>query len=101
MKRYDLRRLKDEFYGRMVELIDKDLKVAEVGIFLFEVGDFTSIQKSADVIKEQGHELMNSLKFNEVDWTIVVKKVDKDTIEAEEDVALNRESAQTNEEKAK
>jgi len=101
MKRYDLRHLKDEFYGRMVELIDKDLKVAEVGIFLFEVGDFTSIQKSADVIKEQGHELMNSLKFNEVDWTIVVKKVDKDTIEAEEDVALNRESAQTNEEKAK
>jgi len=101
MKRYDLRHLKDEFYGRMVELIDKDLKVAEVGIFLFEVGDFTSIQKSADIIKEQGHELMNSLKFNEVDWTIVVKKVDKDTIEAEEDVALNRESAQTNEEKAK
>ena len=101
MKRYDLRHLKDEFYGRMVELIDKDLKVAEVGIFLFEVGDFTSIQKSADVIKEQGHELMNSLKFNEVDWTIVVKKVEKDTIEAEEDVALKRESAQTNEEKAK
>jgi NADH-quinone oxidoreductase subunit E len=64
MKRYDLRHLKDEFYGRMVELIDKDLKVAEVGIFLFEVGDFTSIQKSADVIKEQGHDLMNSLKFN-------------------------------------
>jgi NADH-quinone oxidoreductase subunit E len=85
MKRYDLRHLKDDFYGRMVELINKDLKVAEVGIFLFEVGDFSSIQKSADVIKEQGHSLMNSLKFNEVDWTIVVKK----------------ESAQTNEEKAK
>jgi len=101
MKRYDLRHLKDEFYGRMVELIDKDLKVAEVGIFLFEVGDFTSIQKSADVIKEQGHELMNSLKFNEVDWTIVVKKVDEITREARKNIALNRESAQTNEEKAK
>ncbi len=85
MQRYDLRDLKDEFYDRMVELIDQKLKVGEVGIFLFEVGDFSSIQKSADVIKEQGHSLMNSLKFNEVDWTIVVKK----------------ESAQTNDEKAK
>lgn len=75
MKRYDLRHLHDDFYDRMVELIDKGLTVGEVGIFLFEVGDFTSIQKSADVIKATGHDLMNSLKFNEVDWTIVVKKV--------------------------
>jgi NADH-quinone oxidoreductase subunit E len=74
MKRYDLRHLKDDFYDRMVELIDQGLKVGEVGIFLFEVGDFSSIQKSADVIKQTGHELMNSLKFNEVDWTVVVKK---------------------------
>jgi NADH-quinone oxidoreductase subunit E len=76
MKRYDLRELKDNFYDRMLELIDKGLKVEEVGIFMFEVGDFSSIQKSADVIKASGHTLMNSLKFNEVDWTIVVKKVD-------------------------
>lgn len=75
MKRYDLRHLHDDFYDRMVELIDKGLKVDEVGIFMFEVGDFSSIQKSADVIKETGHDLMNSLKFNEVDWTLVVKKV--------------------------
>ena len=75
MKRYDLRHLKDDFYDRMVELIDQGLKVDEVGIFMFEVGDFSSIQKSADVIKETGHDLMNSLKFNEVDWTVVVKKV--------------------------
>ena len=74
MKRYDLRHLHDDFYGRMIELIDEELRTDEVGIFLFEVGDFSAIQKSADVIKEHGHELMNSLKFNEVDWTIVVKK---------------------------
>ncbi len=74
MKRYDLRHLHDDFYGRMVELIDEELRAGEVGIFLFEVGDFTAVQKSADVIREHGHELMNSLKFNEVDWTIVVKK---------------------------
>ncbi|MDD5549377.1 MAG: NADH-ubiquinone oxidoreductase subunit E family protein, partial [Sulfurovaceae bacterium] len=46
----------------------------EVGIFIFEIGDFSHIQKSADVIKEAGHELLNSLKFNEADWTIVVRK---------------------------
>ncbi len=100
MKRYDLRHLKDEFYDRMVELIDTDLKVAEVGIFLFEIDDFSSIQKSADVIKEQGHDLMNSLKFNEVDWTIVVKKVDEATKQARQNIAL-RKSSQTDEEKAK
>ena len=79
MKRYDLRHLKDDFYDRMVELIDKGIQVDEVGIFMFEVGDFSSIQKSADVIKATGHDLLNSLKFNEVDWTIVVKKVDEKT----------------------
>ncbi|MBA1420358.1 MAG: hypothetical protein FAF03_05720 [Epsilonproteobacteria bacterium] len=79
MKRYDLRHLKDDFYDRMVELIDQGLKINEVGIFMFEVGDFSSIQKSADVIKETGHDLMNSLKFNEVDWTVVVKKVSEET----------------------
>jgi len=79
MKRYDLRHLHDDFYDRMLELIDKGIKVDEVGIFMFEVGDFSSIQKSADVIKESGHDLMNSLKFNEVDWTVVVKKVSEET----------------------
>ncbi len=74
MKRYDLRHLHENFYDRMIELIETDLKPAEVGIFLFEIGDFSPIQKSADLVKEHGHELMNSLKFNEVDWTIVVKR---------------------------
>ncbi len=74
MKRYDLRPLKDNFYDRMLELVENDLMPEEVGIFLFEIGDFSPIQKSADVIKESGHELMNSLKFNEADWTIVVKR---------------------------
>ncbi len=74
MKRYDLRHLKDEFYDRMGELLEKDLAPNEVGIFLFEVGDYSHIQKSADFVKELGHELLNSLKFNEVDWTIVVRR---------------------------
>lgn len=74
MKRYDLRHLKDDFYGRMSELMNGGLDKGEVGIFLFEIGDFSPVQKSADLVKEAGFELMNSIKFNEVDWTIVVKK---------------------------
>lgn len=97
MRRYDLRHLKDDFYDRMVELIDTGLNVDEVGIFLFEVGDFSSIQKSADVVRDQGHDLMNSLKFNEVDWTIVVKKVSEETrkARAEEAAAAKAEAAET------
>ncbi len=100
MQRYDLRHLKNEFYDRMSELIDKELKTGEVGIFLFEVGDFSSIQKSADVIKASGHDLMNSLKFNEVDWTIVVKKVDENIRQERLKSLKNEESSPTDEEKA-
>ena len=74
MQRFDLRHLKDNFYDRMVHILDTEVKNEEVAIFLFEVGDFTPVQKSADIIKEKGHELMNSLKFNEADWTVVVKR---------------------------
>ena len=95
MKRYDLRHLKDDFYDRMVELINDGIQVGEVGIFLFEVGDYSSIQKSADVIKETGHDLMNSLKFNEVDWTVVVKKLsDTERKERAEAAAKAKEEAE-------
>ena len=75
MKRFDLRYLKDDFYTRMLELLDKQIIQDEAAIIMFEIGDFSHIQKSADVIYEAGYTLMNSLKFNEVDWTIVVKKI--------------------------
>lgn len=74
MQRYDLRHLKDDFYGRMLELVE-GTNEGEVSIFLFEIGDFSAVQKSADTIKQAGYTLMNSLKFNETDWTIVVKKI--------------------------
>ena len=74
MKRYDLRHLGAEFDSRMKEILDAETTSGEVSIFLFEIGDFSAIQRSADLVKEAGCELMNSLKFNEVDWTIVVKK---------------------------
>jgi len=75
MRRYDLRHLHENFYDRMSEIMQNEAKKDEAIIFLFEIGDFSPIQKSADLIKEGGYELMNSLKFNEADWTIVVKKV--------------------------
>ena len=85
MKRYDLRPLKDNFYDRLLELIDKETKADENAIFLFEIGDFTPIQKVADLAKENNYTLMNSLKFNEVDWTVVIKKSKPETavVEAE------------------
>jgi len=103
MKRYDLRHLHDDFYDRMFELIEEGLKVEEVGIFLFEVGDFGSIQKSADAIRESGHDLMNSLKFNEVDWTVVVKKVSEETRNkrVEEAAAAKKEAEKKEAEEAK
>jgi NADH-quinone oxidoreductase subunit E len=74
MKRFDLRHLKDAFYDRMGEIMEREVAPDEVAIFLFEIGDFSPVQKSADFIKEQGHELLNSLKFNEADWTIVARR---------------------------
>lgn len=90
MKRYDLRALKDNFYNRMLELLKDDIKDGENAIFIFEIGDFTPIQKSADLLYENGYTLMNSIKFNEVDWTIVVKKVQPEKKEILEEKEENQ-----------
>ena len=74
MIRVDLRDLKNDFYDKMLEVL-KSLKDEEVVIFLFEIGDFSHIQKVADFVYENEFTLMNSLKFNEKDWTIVVKNI--------------------------
>lgn len=73
MKRYDLRHLKDSFLPRMGELI-RNSDYGEVVEFIFEIGDFSGIQKSADLVDGLNSTLMNSLKFNRTDWIIVVKK---------------------------
>jgi NADH-quinone oxidoreductase subunit E len=62
-----------------------DIQENENAIFLFEMGDFTPIQKISDLIKENNYTLMNSLKFNEVDWTIVVKKAKDETLVPKEE----------------
>jgi len=87
MKRFDLRPLKNDFYDRMLELMDKQIANGETAIIMFEIGDFENVQKSADVIYEAGYTLMNSIKFNEVDWTLVVKKIKPEPREVEEETA--------------
>ncbi|GAA7707548.1 hypothetical protein C2S41_01035 [Helicobacter pylori] len=74
MKRFDLRPLKAGIFKRLEELIEKEMQPNEVAIFMFEVGDFSNIPKSAEFIQSKGHELLNSLRFNQADWTIVVRK---------------------------
>lgn len=74
MKRFDLRHLGAEFGAKMCEIVERNLTDNEIGIFLFEIGDFSSVEKSANLIAQNGWTLMNSLRFNEVDWSIVVKK---------------------------
>ncbi|MCQ2721765.1 NADH-ubiquinone oxidoreductase subunit E family protein [Helicobacter pylori] len=74
MKRFDLRPLKTDIFERLEELIEKEMQPNEVAIFMFEVGDFSNIPKSAEFIQSKGHELLNSLRFNQADWTIVVRK---------------------------
>ncbi len=85
MERFDLRHLKNDFYDRMLELMDKQISDGENAIIIFEIGDFENIQKSADVIYEAGYTLMNSIKYTEVDWTLVIKKVAPEPKVVEED----------------
>lgn len=73
MKRVDLRHLKGEFLGKLKDDLHT-LKAGEVRIYLFEIGEFENVEKSINLAIENGCEIMNSLKFNQVDWTIVVKK---------------------------
>ena len=74
MKRFDLRPLKNDFLPKMVELINHNIEDGENAIVMFEIGDFSGVQASADCVKENNWTLMNSIKFNEVDWTLVIKK---------------------------
>lgn len=72
MRRVDLRKSQNLFQD-LKNIID-DAYIGEVLVVLFEIGDFSNVEKSFAFVKEQNCELLNSLKFNQVDWTIVIKK---------------------------
>lgn len=94
MKRFDLRHLGADFEGRMCELVEQNLAQGEVGIFIFEIGDFSGVEKSANLVAQNGWTLMNSLRFNEVDWTIIIKKapIDSKIVESSTNSTQNAES---------
>lgn len=79
MKRYDLRDLKSSFFDRLVQLMSSDVKDNHSAIFIFEIGDFSAISEVANIVRQNSWTLMNSLKYNESDWTVVIKKAKDNT----------------------
>ena len=72
MRRIDLRGRKDLFADMAKEI--ENMYEGEVVIVIFEIGDFSNVDKSYEFVHEQGCELLNSLKWNQADWEIVFKK---------------------------
>ena len=73
MKRYDLRHLGDKFFNRMGEILKNSTR-GETMIFMFEMGDFSAVQKSADLVEGLNSTLLSSIRYNQVDWMVVAKK---------------------------
>ena len=73
MRRIDLRHLKAEFLDEMGKIL-ADADAGEAIIFLFEIGDFSAVENALNLALKSGCEITTSLKFNQVDWTLTVKK---------------------------
>ena len=57
--------------------LGQQIKASEAGeviIFLFEIGDFSGVTKAINLAYNLNCEVMNSLKFNQVDWVLTIKK---------------------------
>jgi NADH-quinone oxidoreductase subunit E len=72
MKRYDLRREKGGFEKRLFEIL-KSSAHGEAVIFLFEKVGEEQLKELITKIRAAGDDVLNSLKYNEADWTIVVR----------------------------
>ncbi|MDR0407322.1 MAG: NADH-ubiquinone oxidoreductase subunit E family protein [Campylobacteraceae bacterium] len=72
MRRYDLRGCEQDFKTRLLEVLSKGLD-KEVLIFIFESVPDNRLREIINAIREKNGEVLNSLKFNELDWTIVVR----------------------------
>ncbi|BCX78753.1 NADH-ubiquinone oxidoreductase subunit E family protein [Campylobacter sp. 19-13652] len=73
MRRVDLRGFGSDFLGKLDEYMNEAV-AGEVVIFIFEIGDFSPVENAIAHANDRGYELMNSLKFNQTDWTLVLKK---------------------------
>lgn len=72
MRRIDLRKSKDlfsELKTQIDSMNDKDVLVV-----LFEIGDFSNVEKSFEFVYENNCKILNSLKFNQMDWMLCIKK---------------------------
>ncbi|MDR3177564.1 MAG: NADH-ubiquinone oxidoreductase subunit E family protein [Campylobacteraceae bacterium] len=72
MKRYDLRGYKSNFKNRALEILGES-EDREVLIFIFEGVSNEQLKDVINAFREKKAEVLNSLKFNEVDWTIVAR----------------------------
>jgi NADH-quinone oxidoreductase subunit E len=72
MKRYDLRGYKSGFEARLLEIF-KELQKDKAAIFLFETPNDDTLRNVIGKIREYEGDVLNSLRFNEVDWTLVVR----------------------------
>lgn len=73
MKRVDLRHLGHNFLHELDNTMEQ-ANPGEVIIFMFEIGDFSPVENAITHSNTHGYEIMNSLKFNQTDWSIVLKK---------------------------
>ena len=76
MRRVDLRHLKSQFLSALGQQI-KASEPGEVVIFLFEIGDYSGVTKAVNLTYNLNCEVMNSLKFSQTDWTLIIKEVAK------------------------
>ena len=76
MRRVDLRHLKDRLLSALGETA-RNAQNGEVIVFLFEIGDFSGVKNAINLAYNLNCEVMNSLKFNQTDWTLIIKKVAK------------------------
>ncbi|MDR0580158.1 MAG: NADH-ubiquinone oxidoreductase subunit E family protein [Campylobacteraceae bacterium] len=75
MRRYDLRNYKSDFKTRALEILDESAK-EEVLIFIFESTTDEQLRDLVSAMREKNADVLNSLKFNEVDWTVTVRVKD-------------------------
>ncbi|MDR2341536.1 MAG: NADH-ubiquinone oxidoreductase subunit E family protein [Campylobacteraceae bacterium] len=72
MRRYDLRGYKNDFKKRALEILDESAE-KEVLIFIFENTANEQLKDFINAMRDKNADVLNSLKFNEVDWTITVR----------------------------
>ncbi|MFK0307954.1 NADH-ubiquinone oxidoreductase subunit E family protein, partial [Campylobacter coli] len=72
MRRVDLIKSK-ELFEDLAQIIN-EAKQGEVLVVLFEIVEFSPVENSFSFVNEQACELLNSFKFNQVDWTLVITK---------------------------